>query len=164
MAPGRTRKATASSHSSPVASLIFLALDYVDQRKYPPERRVETSEVSFVALMSACERPSVLAASRITIRILGIGNQMALEGKLSKVTGKTTIPRMLKKKWQKASLSWSKPPRQVAICKLSGFSSAKAARIAVNVVPMLAPSVNGNILCEGSTSKRFKKIEKDCKS
>ena len=38
-----------------------------------------------------------------------------------------------------------------AIYKLSGFMTAMAANIEVNVVPMLAPRVIGNILCTGST-------------
>ena len=36
---------------------------------------------------------------------------------------------------------------QKAICKLSCFKTAKAAKRAVKVVPMLAPNVIGSILC-----------------
>lgn len=40
---------------------------------------------------------------------------------------------------------------QKAICKLSCFRTAKAAKSAVKVVPMLEPKVMGNILCTGKT-------------
>eukprot|EP00438_Fugacium_kawagutii_P034277 Skav205206 [mRNA] locus=scaffold376:161529:161774:- [translate_table: standard] len=50
-----------------------------------------------------------------------------------------TMPMMLNMRWQKA------------IWMAANFMTASAANIEVNVVPMLAPSVIGNILCTGKT-------------